>query len=214
MYMTRLRTLKKAYNSASRGNIAYKEALNNISKYRSQLQYIRGLGQSLRVLNSIIAECESKWRAEVLRILEAEISRDLSFVYPSDGYTVSLSARVLRGKVHVEGVAKSYLGGAMSGDVADSQGRLFQQIVSFGALIGIMKILGVETVYIDEAFSGASKKNVERINALLKDVKSRGFNVILIAQNILMASNIEANTLLLSRSLDNKTSIVQTGGIL
>lgn len=213
MYTTRLRTLKKAYRNAERGNIAYQEAAVDIAKYKAQIQYIRGLGQSLKILDSMIAQCENNWRESVLRALETEIARDLAFVYPSDGYTVSLSSRVLRGKVHIEGNARSYFGGDMDGDVSDSQGRLFQQIVSFGALICIMDILGVKTVYIDEAFSGGSSKSMSKINALLQDIKKRGYNIILIAQNISMARNIEANTLLLSRSLDNKTSIVQTGGV-
>lgn len=213
MYMSRLRTLKRAYQNAERSNTAYREATSNIAKYRSQLQYIRGLGQSLKILDALIAECESEWRESVLRMLEAEIAQDLAFIYPSDGYNVFLTSRVLRGKVHIEGYARSYYGGDMNGDLADSQGRLFQQVVSFGALVCIMKILGVETVYVDEAFSGASNRNVEKINRLLQDIKERGLNIILIAQDITMARNIDANVLLLSRSLDNKTSIVQTGGL-
>ena len=46
MYTTRLRTLKKAYRNAERGNIAYQEAAVDIAKDKAQIQYIRGLGQS------------------------------------------------------------------------------------------------------------------------------------------------------------------------
>lgn len=213
MYWERLSTLKKAYRVAERNNSLYTEASLNVAKCRAQVAYIRGLNQSLKVLENIIAEREKEWRDTVLRMLEAEIAQDLAFVYPEDGYSVTLVPRVLRGKVHIDATASSYFTGKMLGDVADSQGRLFQQVVSFAALIVIMTILGVETMYIDEAFSGASKRNIARVNKLLQSIKDRGFNLVLIAQDISIARNIEANTLILSRSLDNKTSIVQLGGV-
>ena len=213
LYSDRLKVLKKAYRTATKNNAVYTDASKSVAEIRAQIGYIRGIGHGLRLLESIIAEREKEWREAVLRDIEAEIMQDLSFVYPDDGYSVKLSSRILRGKVHVDAYASSYFSGDISGDVCDSQGRLFQQIVSFAALIGVMRILNVNTIYIDEAFSGASKKNVSKINRLLKSVQERGINIILIAQDTSMAYGIDANSLILTRSLDNKTSITQIGGI-
>ena len=209
MYTERLNTLVKAYKVAEKNNRLYEESQRSIADVNNKLAYINGLSGSLQLLESLIVEQENQWQDAVLRFLEAEIMQDLAFVYPSDGYSVTLSSRVLRGKIHIEASVRSYFTNEMLGDISDTQGRLFQQIVSFAALVGVMKILGVNTVYVDEAFSGAAKANVTKVNKLLSSISERGYNIILIAQDSTMSESISANTLLLSRSLDNKTSVLQ-----
>lgn len=211
MYSDRLRTLVRAYRNAKRNNDAYSEALSNKAEADARLSYAKGIAVSLSMLNAIIAQQENIWQESVLRKLEAEIMQALAYVYPEDGYSVELSTRVLRGKVHVEGVVRSYFTNMMPGELADSQGCLFQQIVSFAALIGLMDLMKVSTVYIDEAFSGVAKANIGKINSLLRMYQERGINIILIAQDMSIASGIPANTLVLERSLDNKTTIHQQG---
>lgn len=212
MYSDRLRTLVRAYKSAERNNKAYTEAFNSLAEAKAQLQYANGIAASLAMLDALIAKQENLWQESVLRKLEAEITQALAFVYPDDGYSISLTTRVLRGKVHVEGTVKSYFTQMIPGELADSQGCLFQQIVSFAALIGLMDLLHVATVYVDEAFSGVAKANISKINALLRMYQERGFNIILIAQDTSLALGIKSNTLVLERSLDNKTTVHQAGG--
>ena len=213
MYTQRLRTLTKAYRAVERENEAYNEAMQEHAKYQAQCNQMIQLNNALHLLSHLISKEEESWQAEVLRTLEAEILQDLSFVFPTDGYSVSLSARLVRGKIHIEAETKSYFTPEMAGDIADTQGRLFQQIVSFAALIGIMKILGVNTVYVDEAFSGVATENIGKVNSLLRSISERGFNLIIIAQNASMAAGLECNVLRLSRSIDNKTSITTEGGV-
>lgn len=214
MYSERLRTLARAYKLAERENRVFADAQEKLAQAKLKQGYVNGIATSLTMLDALIVKQENAWQESVLRKLEAEIMQALSYVYPSDGYSVSLNTRVLRGKVHVEGAVRSYFTDMMPGELADSQGCLFQQIVSFSALIGIMDLLHVGTVYVDEAFSGVAKANVEKINALLKMYQKRGYNIILIAQDTSVALGIEANTLILERSLDNKTIVTQIGGAL
>lgn len=211
MYSDRLRTLTRAYRNAERNNQAYTKALNSKAEAESRLLYAQGMAGGLSVLNSIIAHQENIWQDSVLRKLEAEIMQALSYVYPEDGYSVELTTRVLRGKVHVEGTVRSYFTKMMPGELSDSQGCLFQQIVSFAALTGIMDLMKVSTVYIDEAFSGVAKSNISKITALLEMYQKRGLNIVLIAQDRSIASGIPANILFLERSIDNKTRIHQQG---
>ena len=212
MYSERVKVLRAAYQSVHRLNQQVKAAETELKKCEAQLSYVNGLASGLKMLETLIVYQEEQWRYSILRSLEAIITEYLSFVYPDDGYTVTLTSRVLRGKVHIEAQVNSYFLGGALGEVDASQGRLFQQLVSFAALIGISQILGVNTVYIDEAFSGVSRQNVEKVNALLRHIQTKGINLILIAQDPAMADNIDANVLLLSRSLDNKTSIQRLGG--
>ena len=209
MYSGRLNTLTHAFKAAQKSNENYSYMRNKLRDTELKMQYAMGVNSGLSFLDTIIATQENEWQSAILRKLESEILSALSFVYPSDGYSVKLSARVLRGKVHIESNIGSYFLGEISGDVASTQGRLFQQVVSFAALLCVMDILGIQTIYVDEAFSGVAKANIPKINALLKSYQERGFNLIIIAQDVAMATGIESNTLLLSRSTDNKTSIVQ-----
>ena len=207
MYSERLKALATAYKLAEKTNAAYERAIVEVNRRKSQVAYLQNLNQSIITLERLIAEQEEKWQRGMLDMLEASIAEHLAYVFPHDGYTVKLSTRLLRGKIHIEASAQSYFAGAISGEIDDSQGRLFQQIVSFAALMCVMKILNVNTVYIDEAFSGVSEKNSSCINKLLKSYEDRGCNIILIAQMPNMAADIEANVLRLSRSLDNKTYV-------
>lgn len=212
MYADRLRGLEKAYKLAAKENDSFLQTKSEIDYIKSQLLYVGGLASGLSMLDAIIAKQENDWQEFVLRKLEAEITQALAFVYPSDGYKVSLQARVLRGKIRIEGSVSSYFTKNMPGELSDSQGCLFQQIVSFAALVGIMGLVNVGTIYVDEAFSGVAKNNIDKINSLLKMYQERGFNIILIAQDVSIANGILANTLFLTRSVDNKTSIMQIGG--
>lgn len=209
MYGDRLRTLARAYSSAARNNKAYQEIANSIAPLQAQIGFLEGLSAQLHALGNVITEKESEWREGIFSVLETEIMESLSTVYPQDGYKVKLSTRVLRGKIHIEARVFSIFAQGIPGPIGSTQGRLFQQIVSFSALFGVMNLLGIRTVYFDEAFSGSSKRNIKKLNALLRRLKNEGYNVVMIAQDTSLADGIEANRLILSRSIDNKTLIKQ-----
>lgn len=209
MYTARLRTLTRAYNNAERGNSLYNDALQKQSLHQEQVNFLVGLSEHLKSLDLAIAGQESAWRESVLSVLSSEIVNDLAFVYPSDGYQVNLSAKVSRGKIHISATVTSTFAKDFPGKIKGTQGRLFQQVVSFSTLIGVMDLLGVKTIYMDEAFSGSAKKNIDKLNKLLLSLEQRGFNLVIIAQDITMAEGIPANRMFLSRSIDNKTTISQ-----
>lgn len=208
-YANRVAALIKTYKVLEKNNNTFKETHRELEKIEAKLGYVRGLGGALSVLERLIIQQQAEWQDSILRMLESEISEALATVYPEDGYTVSLTARLVRGKIHVEGSVKAYFMAEFPGAISDSQGRLFQQIVSFAALMVVMRILQVNTVYVDEAFSGASMDNASRVNRLLKVYASRGANLIIIAQNGEIADGIPANVLNLERSVDNITSVTQ-----
>lgn len=205
--MERFKTLEKAYKFAAKNNRVYEETQSSIQGIEKQIQYLESLSGAVKILTALIVEQEEQWQRNILDTFEDEIREDLSFVFPEDGYSVNLSSRVLRGKIHIDAYASSYFAGAMRGEISETQGRLFQQVVSFAALVCIMKIMGVNTIYVDEAFSGVATENISKVNALLASLSERGYNIILIAQNMDMAANLYANVLTLSRSLDNQTTV-------
>lgn len=209
MYSERLRTLSRAYAAAERNNKLYNDAKLNQSLKLGQVEFLLGTQEQLKALDLAITKQESDWRSGVLSVLEAEITKDLAFVYPADGYSVKLHSKVVRGKVHISASVQSTFSSDLPGRIQKTQGRLFQQIVSFSAMIGVMSLLGIKTVYMDEAFSCASKRNIDKLNALLSSLDERGYTLIVIAQDTSMAEGLDANRLFLSRSIDNKTTVVQ-----
>lgn len=209
MYADRIKVLTKAYRGLAKSNKAYDDSSKRKLRYQKQLDFLTGMNAQVKALDSFISEEEGLWRKSVLSALEAEIIEDLAWVFPFDGYRVALDTKVSRNKIHIEATVNSVASKTLPGGMDSTQGRLFQQVVSFAALIGVMSLLGIKTVYIDEAFSGSSKKNIGKLNGLLKHIGERGFNIIMIAQDTAMANGIAANYLYLQRSVDNKTTIRQ-----
>lgn len=212
MYADRLRTLNRAYNSADRSNKLYEDARRKQVLQEEQMRFLEGLQMQIQKLDLTITRVESEWRKDVLSILEAEIIKDLSYVYPTDGYTVSLTSKIMRSKIHIDAEVRSLFSDRIPGRIQKTQGRLFQQVVSFAALRSTMSLLGVNTIYVDEAFSGSSKRNVAKLNNLLASLEERGYNLVMIAQDTAIADNIKANRLFLTRSIDNKTQVAQEVG--
>lgn len=209
MYADRMKILVRAYTSASKSNIAYNKALEQSSLQKLQIEFLEGMHAQLHAFVLSVIEQESLWREAILSSLETEIVEALSWVYPTDGYQIGLTSSVSRGKIHIDAKVSSIYAQDLPGRIRNTQGRLFQQVVSFAALFGVMSLLGIKTVYIDEAFSGSSRKNIRKLNSLLSHMKERGFNLVLIAQDTTMADGISANRLFLRRTLDNKTEITQ-----
>lgn len=212
MYADRIRVLDRAYASAAKHNKLYDSAKKEQLLYQQQCDFLTGLQTQLQIFDLKLTEEESTWREGILSLLESEIINDLTYVFPTDGYNVKLQSRVVRGRIHIEASVMSTFSGKIPGRIRSTQGRIFQQVVSFAALIGVMVLLGIDTAYFDEAFSGSSKRNVRKLNALLEHLKQRGLNLIIIAQDTAMAKGLGANTLYFSRSVDNKTAVTQEVG--
>lgn len=209
MYTDRFKSLVRAYNAARRDNSVFEEAEKKVNTLQLQMDFLERLQTQLKAFDLAVVDKESEWRQAVLAVLESRIMENLSLVYPTDGYIVKLSTRVLRGKIHVDATVRSVFAEQIPGSIDGTQGRLFQQVVSFSALEGVLTLIGIKTLYIDEAFSGSSKRNIKKLNGLLEDLQRRGTNLVMIAQDKALADGIGANRLFLQRSVDNKTTVLQ-----
>lgn len=209
MYTDRFKALTRSYNTARRDNSVFEEAEQKVNVLQLQMDFLARLQTQLKAFDLAVTDKESEWRQAVLSVLETRIMEGLSLVYPTDGYVVKLSTRVLRGKIHIDASVRSAFADKIPGSIDGTQGRLFQQVVSFNALEAVMGLIGIKTLYVDEAFSGSSKRNIKKLNGLLQDLQSRGLNLVMIAQDKAMADGIGANRLFLQRSLDNKTTVLQ-----
>ena len=208
----RLNLLKKAYTRMKKDNERYGELLKELAGVKEILIDLDKLSEECKILNSVILSTEEMWRDATLRKIEEEISWALSVVFPSDGYEVSLRVRTLRGKLHLSATVTSFNIPNSSLVIKKTQGRLFQQVVSIASVVAIMDMLGVRTIYIDEAFSGASPANIILAGDMLMAWVERGFNLVIIAQNLNIIRSADANIFRLSRTAYNQT-IIEQGGV-
>lgn len=208
----RLNLLKKTYTRMKKDNERYEELLKELTDVKEILIDLDKLSEECKILNSVILSTEEMWRDAMLRKIEEEISWALSVVFPSDGYEVSLGVRTLRGKLHLSATVTSFNIPNSSLVIKKTQGRLFQQVVSIASVIAIMDMLGVRTIYIDEAFSGASPSNITLAGDMLMAWVERGFNLVIIAQNLNIIRSADANIFRLSRTAYNQT-IIEQGGV-
>lgn len=206
MFSSRLSALKRTMGVIKKSNTAFTEAKSSYNQHESRVKFLEGMQYYLKTFTLSVTENESLWRESLLKVLEYEIMKGLAVVFPTDGYTVKLESSVSRGNIHITASVSSRIS-EFPGRIVNTQGRLFQQIVSFMALLSIMSLLGVKTIYIDELFSGSSLENIEKLNTLLRTVGEQGYNIIMIAQNASIADGMEVNRLVLSRTESNRTIV-------
>lgn len=203
----RIGNLRRAYKVVEKMNRTYREAEDEKRKYEIKRDFASSIRSSCLDLGQIISEGEKAWRRGVLLQIEEEIEEALGFIYPNDAYQVKLEPRVVRGKVHIDTFVKSNSFDSVSGSMKRTQGLLFRQIISIASVMRIMKMRGVNVVYIDEAFSGASKENLIKVHKLLKWYQEKGANMVIIMQDPTIISGLDAHMLVLSRSWNNKTEV-------
>lgn len=207
-YLSRLQTLTKAYQNIEKTNELYKDTKEKIEQYTVKLERIGTLQFFLKRSKQIIANSEKEWRDAITQLLEAEINKNLTLIFPADNYHISLDYEVVRNKIHLKPRISSKDFEKIK--INKSQGRLLTQVASASAVIAIMKLQGINTIYIDEAFSGSSKENLEKIGGMIAEILNDNINLVMIVQHSNIASNLpDAHIYHFSRSILNETTIVE-----
>ena len=186
-YLSRLQTLTKAYQNIEKTNELYKNTKEKMERYTVKLERIGTLQFFLKRSKQIIANSE---------------------IFPADNYPISLDYEVVRNKIHLKPRISSKDFEKIKID--KSQGRLLTQVASASAVIAIMKLQGINTIYIDEAFSGSSKENLEKIGGMIAEILNDNINLVIIVQHSNIAANLpDAHIYHFSRSILNETTIVE-----
>ena len=207
-YLSRLQTLTKAYQNIEKTNELYKNTKEKMEQYTVKLERIGTLQFFLKRSKQIIANSEKEWRDAITQLLEAEINKNLTLIFPADNSHISLDYEVVRNKIHLKPRISSKDFEKIKID--KSQGRLLTQVASASAVIAIMKLQGINTIYIDEAFSGSSKENLEKIGGMIAEILNDNINLVMIVQHSNIAANLpDAHIYHFSRSILNETTIVE-----
>lgn len=204
-FLNRLSIIERSFNRIEKANKEYLELRKTIEETERKITLICNLSSNLKVLQETITVSEKQWRTAILAIIECEIGKYLNLVYPADNYMVNLDCDIKYGKIKINAAVSSSNFDSLK---VDSQGRLFKQVVSIATVAAIMKLKGVRTIYIDEAFSGASKENMSVVAKVIQAIIEDGISLVLIIQNEdLIPTTVSWHSLHLTRTIDNCTQV-------
>lgn len=204
-FKQRLKVLDKTFSLIDNSNKEYLRLIEETNIAEKKIQSLTTLLANIKTLLNAVTVSEKQWRESILSIIECEIYRYISIVYPVDDYSISLSCSVKYGKIKIQASVSSL---NFENLKIESQGRLFKQIVSLAAVVAIMRLKGINTVYVDEAFSGASRENMPIVGSLITELINEGLNMIIIVQNEdIIPGTIGWHSLFLKRNISNCTTI-------
>ena len=200
----RINNISKIASVLENSNKQYKETESKLLQQKERSESLGSLFSLLHALEKDIKVGEKEWRDWAVKDLENNINTCLAIVFPDDKYCIHLDVSTKYGKVRLfTSVTSNCVQDKLT--IKGTQGRLFQQTVTFGAILAFMKFVGTNTIYIDEAFSGTSQSNWDKVEALLQYALNNGANIVMISQNADIG--LPANVYSFSRDTENCSHI-------
>lgn len=155
-------------------------------------------------------EEEATYKTERVSYLKNIIENNLLFLFPDAKYEAELLSGVTRNKSKVSLKLKK------EGDVkfrnpANSNGGMAQQVISFSSSFGIIKLLGKNKFYVDEALGNGSPEKKEKMAKII-DEYSKDNQIIMITQGSDLYSNIARREIRLKND-NNECKVVSIDDI-
>jgi len=135
----------------------------------------------LKRIKSILEEADDAFKTRRLDELSKEVSNALAVIYPVESFTATLEADTKYRSRRADLVLKHKNGTERIPDV--SEGMLLQQLVSFSASLSFTLKMGMDKLYMDEAFSVAYKENLAKLATLVQFALEAGMQIIMIEQS-------------------------------
>lgn len=137
--------------------------------------------QRLKELRSRAIKENDDFRTRRLEHLNNVITEGVSAIFPSRHLKAELICDFKR-----KNTVKLKLTDEAGNDFRPhiNNGKLMQYLISFTAVCGIAKSLGIQNIFIDEAFGVASSENLSKIGDIIREkIEEDGFQIILVSQN-------------------------------
>lgn len=153
---------------ASRNETA--ELLRDIIEYQGDLK---------RFFEAVNTE-DREFKNRRITFINGLITEALSIIFPEDSFRAELRCDFYR-KSDVSLVLLDRNGNEMIPDVCS--GKLQQYLITFAAISGIARGLGVNNLFVDEAFGVAALDILGDIGVIIGELVKNGMQIIMIAQN-------------------------------
>lgn len=134
--------------------------------------------QSMEILYKCCNSENNKYKRKRLDYVEKFLDEKLDIVFPDDNF----SAKIVIDNKYGNNVAYLTL---LTADGKErtplvSEGKFCQQLLSSNSAIALIKCLGVNRLFLDEAYANSSAKNIAKVGNMLKDLVGSGIQIILI----------------------------------
>ncbi|WP_304427901.1 hypothetical protein [uncultured Clostridium sp.] len=192
-----------------------KENNNKIIKYKKEYEDALAVkeeyDQYIKALDLYYKLCireSNNYKNKRLDYLCSFIDDKLYLIFPDEDFKSKIVTE------NVGSIRKTYLElhKQDSGEIEipeTCQGKLCQQLLSFSASTALVKSLGMNRLFLDEAFSASAPKNLTKIGSILKTMVDDGMQIILIEQEQEIYKDLPRREIYVEKdSLEDKTKII------
>lgn len=205
-YREKISKIESEYNVLLRDNQRREELQKTVDKYRSALDAVRDFLTAIGEVDVAVDNEAARYKEQRLKFINDVITDALLQIFPNEGFRANVVIDRKRGRetVSLELIDKN----GMVSLPEIGQGMLMQYVISYAAISSINTALGGDSLFIDEAFGVASVDRLPELGALVAK-RSEGQMVVLVAQNPALYDNLQTHRIVLSKSVDGVTSVVE-----
>lgn len=160
------------------------EEREKLSYRRSELEDLNSSFErymfDLKLFDTALDQEDRKFKNRRTEYIDGLITESLRRIFPTDNLQAKLECDFYR-KSEAHLVLRDGDGHELDPDICS--GKLQQYLVSFTAVSGIVKGLGIKNLYVDEAFGVAAPEIMGEIGKVVQHSVDDGLQIIMIAQN-------------------------------
>ena len=134
----------------------------------------------VKKLTEMVEQEDREFKNRRILYINDLITESLQEIFPEERLSAELECDFYR-QSEVSLVLRDYMHNEYVPDICS--GKLQQYIISFAAVAGITKGLGIRNLYVDEAFGVAAPAILGDLGEFIKKIVDDGMQVIMIAQN-------------------------------
>ena len=134
----------------------------------------------LKLMKTALETEDRNFKNRRLQYIDVLVTDSLKSIFPEDNLQAHLNCDFYRKTETTLELLDAY-GHTLDPDICS--GKLQQYLISFAAVSGIVKGLGIGNLYVDEAFGVAAPEIMGEIGKLIQQKIEEGLQVIMIAQN-------------------------------
>lgn len=185
--------------------IKYKKEYEDAVEVRSEHeQYIKALD----IYHKLCVRESNNYKTKRLEYLCTFIDDKLSIIFPDENFKSKIVTED-RGSIQ-RTYLELYLEGSDEAEIPEtSQGKFCQQLLSFSSSVALVKTLGINRMFLDEAFSASASKNLTKIGSILKPMIDDGMQIILIEQEQEVYKDLPRREIYVEKdSLEEETKVI------
>lgn len=165
-------------------------------------------------LENLLLRCKteySKFREDRLSFLEEAIQESFDSIFPDEKIIPKLEYEPYRGKnvAKLKLIVPDGYGGESTLQSKNASG-LQKQLISFLGAVTVCDLLGLNKIFIDEAFGNSSTENKQKLGKILQVYSESGMQVFLISQDVSLYQDLTRREIHIEKSVvPNKMGVTK-----